>query len=75
MAKNLPRNLIVFILNSQNVYNKFTCSGSSDFALLAIGVNKAIINFATSRDVSPSFHNPNSVDPKIVAPNNAPRIV
>lgn len=53
----------------------FTCSGTSDLALLAIGVNMAMINFATSREVSPSFHRPNSDEPNIVAPNNAPLMV
>jgi len=44
-------------------------------ALLAIGDKIAIINFAISRDVSPSFHKPNSDEPNIVAPNNAPLMV
>lgn len=54
---------------------KFTCSGMSDWALLAIGVRIAMINFANSREDSPSFHSPNSEEPNIVAPNNAPFIV
>lgn len=54
---------------------RITCSGISVFALLAIGVSMAMISFATSRDVSPSFHSPSSEEPNRVAPNNAPLMV
>lgn len=77
MAKTLPCKKEKNILFYSNVHlnQLFTCTGISDSALLAIGVKMAMINFATSREVSPSFHRPNSDEPNIVAPNNAPFIV